>query len=214
MNFWNIVVIGANRGIESDELNRLKQSHQNLHIFNLDVINYDGYKEFVDRITKIVGNDGVDLLVNNAGVAIRSNLETVTPKDMLTNFEINAVAPLMLTKAFLPLLKTASGARKTVVANITSRMGSVADNGSGSHYAYRASKASMNMIVKSNAVDLKNDQIICLAIHPGWVKTDMGGQNALIDTETSVTGMIDVLEKCNADSSGSFVDYNNKIIPY
>lgn len=93
-------------------------------------------------------------------------------------------------------------------------MGSVADNGSGSHYAYRASKASMNMIVKSNAVDLKNDQIICLAIHPGWVKTDMGGQNALIDTETSVTGMIDVLEKCNADSSGSFVDYNNKIIPY
>lgn len=132
MNFWNIVVIGANRGIgleftrqfltkskqlknlivttrkESDELNRLKQSHQNLHIFNLDVINYDGYKEFVDRITKIVGNDGVDLLVNNAGVAIRSNLETVTPKDMLTNFEINAVAPLMLTKAFLPLLKVIS----------------------------------------------------------------------------------------------------------
>lgn len=129
MSFKNIIVTGANRGIglefvrqllkqsnspknliattrkQSPELDSLKSTHNNLHILNYDATNYDSYDDFVKQVESIVKNEGLDLLINNAGMLIRSTLETVTPKDILTNVEVNAVAPLMLTKALLPLLK-------------------------------------------------------------------------------------------------------------
>ncbi|KAH9419198.1 hypothetical protein DERP_005702 [Dermatophagoides pteronyssinus] len=235
MSFKNIIVTGANRGIglefvrqllkqsnspknliattrkQSPELDSLKSTHNNLHILNYDATNYDSYDDFVKQVESIVKNEGLDLLINNAGMAIRSTLETVTPKDILTNVEVNAVAPLMLTKALLPLLKvSAATGRKTLVANISSAMGSIDDNGLGGHYAYRASKVTMNMFTKSLSVDLKSDNIIVMTLHPGWVVTDMGGPNALINTETSVSGLLDVFNKADMSSNGKFVDFAGK----
>lgn len=129
MSYRNILVTGANRGIglefirqllslnpapknviattrsNSDDLNKLKSAHSNLHVLVLDLIKYDQFENFTGQVQQIVADDGLDLLVNNAGILIRDNLETVTPKNLLTNIEVNAVAPLALTKSLLPLLK-------------------------------------------------------------------------------------------------------------
>ena len=129
MAYRNVLITGANRGIglefvrqlislnpapknviattraASNELNELKSKHGNLHVLTYDATNYDSYPRFVEEVSKIVAGDGVDLLVNNAGIYIRDSLDTVNPKDLLTNIEVNAVAPLALTKALLPLLK-------------------------------------------------------------------------------------------------------------
>lgn len=132
MGFQNILVTGANRGIglefvrqlvrlnppaknlivttrkDCAELNSLKTSNSNLHVLNYDAAKYDSYEEFASQVKAIVADDGLDLLINNAGVLVRSNIESVTPEDMLTNFNINSVAPLILTKTLLPLLKVTS----------------------------------------------------------------------------------------------------------
>ena len=96
------------------------------------------------------------------------------------------------------------------MANISSAVGSIDDNGLGGYYAYRASKVTMNMFTKSLSVDLKSDNIIVMTLHPGWVVTDMGGPNALINTETSVSGLLDVFNKADMSSNGKFVDFAGK----
>lgn len=112
-------------------------------MLQLDAKDYASYDGVVQQVTDIVGDQGLDALINNHGVLHRVDLNTVGPEQMLDNFEVNAVTPLILTKAFLPLLRqAASNKRKPVVANITSKMGSLEDNTSGGHYAYRASKVS------------------------------------------------------------------------
>lgn len=242
MTFSNIVVTGANRGIgyefvahllaqtpapknviattrqPSEELNKLKSTNSNLHIVTYDATNYESYPEFVDQVSKIVGDEGIDLLINNAGIYVSGNLETVEAKDVLRNIEVNAVAPLELTRALLSLLKvSANNKRKTVVANISSMAGSIGDNTSGSamiSYPYRSSKAALNMITRSLAVDLKATGIIVLAIHPGWVQTDMGGERATLTPLASVSGMSEVLAKTNLDQSGSFLNHTGKELPW
>lgn len=195
MTFSNILVTGANRGIgyefvtyllaqspapknviattrqPSEKLNKLKSTNVNLHVVTYDATDYKSIPELVDQISKIVGPDGINLMINNAGIYVSGNLETVQAQDVLRNIEVNAVAPLELTRALLPLLKVSSAnKRKTVVANISSMAGSIGDNTSGSamiSYPYRSSKAALNMITRSLAVDLKETGIIVLAIHPG-----------------------------------------------
>ena len=128
MTFQNILITGANRGIglelarqflalkpknliattrlPSVVLDQLKSANANLHVLPYDATDFDSYASFVAQVQQIVGSDeGLDLLVNNAGIYIRDNLDTVTPKNILANIETNSVAPLMLTKELLPLLK-------------------------------------------------------------------------------------------------------------
>ena len=129
MSFRNVLVTGANRGIglefvkqllalnptpkniiattrkDNDDLNNLKSSHNNLHILNYDATAYDSCDKFTDQVKTIVGDDGLDLLINNAGMYVKADLNTFTPQGILQNVEINAVAPLFLTRSLLPLLK-------------------------------------------------------------------------------------------------------------
>jgi NADP-dependent 3-hydroxy acid dehydrogenase YdfG len=83
----------------------LKATNDSLHVLKLDTKNYDEYQRFVSQVGQIVGDHGIDLLINNAGIFLRDDIESVNPKNMLENFEVNAVTPLMITKALLPLLK-------------------------------------------------------------------------------------------------------------
>ena len=133
MSLQSVIVTGANRGIglefvrqllsnspppkhliattrqqSNQDLDKLRSNNGSLHVLKLDTKNYGQFEEFVSQVGQIVGEDGVDTLINNAGVAIRNNLEDVTAKDMIENFEVNSVAPLMLTKALLPLLKVST----------------------------------------------------------------------------------------------------------
>jgi NAD(P)-dependent dehydrogenase (short-subunit alcohol dehydrogenase family) len=97
---------------------------------------------------------------------------------------------------------------------MTSKMGSMEDNGSGGEYIYRSSKTALNMVVKSLSIDLREFNIKVAALHPGWVRTDMGGPNGLIDTETSVRGLRQVIEGLSSAQSGEFIAYDGKKIPW
>jgi short-subunit dehydrogenase len=133
MSLQSIVITGANRGIglefvrqllasnpppkhlvattrqtTNEELDKLKANNASLHVLKLNTKNYEEFNDLVSKVGQIVGGDGVDTLINNAGILIQKDLEGVTPKDMVENFEVNTVSPLMLTKAFLPLLKVCS----------------------------------------------------------------------------------------------------------
>lgn len=117
--------------------------NNNLHVLELELKSYGTHEALVGQVRDVLGDNGLDVLVNNAGVMYPVNLENGGPELLVDNFEVNAVTPFMLTRAFLPLLRQAvANKRQPIVANITSKMGSIADNDSGSHYAYRASKVS------------------------------------------------------------------------
>ncbi|KAH3819618.1 hypothetical protein DPMN_121357 [Dreissena polymorpha] len=140
-------------------------------------------------------------------------------------YEINAIGPLMVVKSFLPLLKQAASVdpaaplscNRAAIINISTSLASISGNTSiGFHgitsgfYGYRASKAALNMITTNMSLDLKNDGILATAIHPGWVKTDMGGPNALIDTVTSVTRVMAVMGKLQGEEgTGKFYNGDN-----
>jgi len=164
----------------------------------------------------------LNLLINNAGVMHRTGLADVTPDVMLKDIEANAVAPVMLSQAFWPLLKQTAAAskinglscNKAAIINMSTMMGSISDNTGGGQYAYRAGKAALNMVTKSLSVDLKSDGILAVVLHPGWVRTDMGGANGLIDTETCVSGILNVLGELNENDTGSFIKYDGTRLPW
>jgi NAD(P)-dependent dehydrogenase (short-subunit alcohol dehydrogenase family) len=126
-------------------------------------------------------------------------------------FRINTMAPLKMAETFATQI--ARSKQKTIVT-ITSKMGSISDNGGGSNYLYRSSKAAVNMIVKSLAIDLKPTGVTAVVFHPGWVKTDMGGPNALISAEQSVSGMRQVISRLTIADSGKFFGYDGQVIPW
>ena len=103
--------------------------------------------------------------------------------------------------------------QKTIVT-LTSLMASIADNSSGGNYLYRSSKAAANMVVKNLAIDLSQKGITSVAFHPGWVKTDMGGPNAMIAAMQSVSGMRNVISKLTSADSGKFFDYDGNVLPW
>jgi len=241
MGLTSVLVTGANRGIglefvkqflalanppqhvfatcrqpdEAKELQSLASANNNLHVLELELKNYASYDDLVGQVRDVLGDNGLDSLVNNAGMYHKVSLEDGGPELMVDNFEVNAVTPLMLTRAFLPLLRQAvANKRQPIVANITSKMGSIADNGSGNHYAYRASKTALNSISKSLSVDLGKEGIICFPLHPGWVLTDMGGPNALIDTKSSVGGLINIITTADKTRNGKFLNYDGTEIPW
>ena len=153
------------------------------------------------------------MLINNAGVygprdADFGNLRT---DDWLQVLNINLVAPVLLTQALMPNLLLGTERR---IAFMSSKMGSIGDNGSGGSYIYRTAKSALNQAVKSLAVDLQPEQFIVLSLHPGWVRTDMGGPNGLIDTETSANGLLSVIQQARPVDSGAFIAYDNTRIPW
>lgn len=154
----------------------------------------------------------IDVLLNNAGVMGRSRaLAEVELDDLVRCFEINAVAPLRVTRALLPHLRAG---RERVVLQMTSRMGSIEDNTSGGSYAYRASKAALNMLNRSLGLDLADEGFRCVVLHPGWVATDMGGGGAPLTPEESVSGLLRAIDGLGPDDNTRFVDFQGEPIPW
>lgn len=147
----------------------------------------------------------VDVLVNNAGILLQGD----GPDDFAASFRINSVAPFEVTRALLPLLQQTGNPR---AVHITSKMGSIADNSSGGYYAYRASKAALNAINRSLSLD--HAWLTTVVVHPGWVKTDMGGAGAPVAPEESATGIWSLAERLARKDSGAFFDYQGKALPW
>eukprot|EP00088_Acartia_fossae_P033404 TRINITY_DN3419_c0_g1_i3.p1 TRINITY_DN3419_c0_g1~~TRINITY_DN3419_c0_g1_i3.p1 ORF type:complete len:250 (-),score=76.87 TRINITY_DN3419_c0_g1_i3:574-1323(-) len=207
----------------SDELKDLDAKNPNLHLVQMDVIDHNSYPEVVKKVGDIVGDEGLNLLINNAGLLpTNRDLASVTPEAMRDAFEVNCIAPLFLTRAFLPLLEKAAGqpsssdrsVHRSAIIQMSTAVASIAENTGGSTYAYRCSKSALNQCMKSMSVDLSNKGILVMAMHPGWVLTDMGGPNAQISTETCVTGMLDTLDQLGDKDHGAFLRYNNTPIQW
>jgi len=122
---------------------------------------------------------------------------------------VNSMAPLKMAMAFAPQL---ANSQLKKIATLSSKMGSLDDNTSGGSYIYRSSKAAVNMVMKSLSIDLQPLGITVVTLHPGWVQTEMGGSNALIDTKTSVTGLRKVIEQSNLNTTGQFIAYDGQAI--
>jgi len=226
----NVVITGANRGIglelakhyrEQDYtvIGICRESSEELDdiadmvISDIDVRSQDSIEMVAEVLAQtLISSDSgqqIDILINNAGVFTNETLEEMDFDNIQTQFEINAIAPLRVTHAFQSMLWEGSK-----VAMITSRMGSVSDNGSGAYYGYRASKAALNAFGKSLAIDLKPKGIAVALLHPGYVQTRMVGFNGDITPEQAVAGLVQRIEELDIDSSGGFWHSNGEVLPW
>jgi NAD(P)-dependent dehydrogenase (short-subunit alcohol dehydrogenase family) len=196
---------------KSDELNKLAAQHpEQVKIHALDVADHVQ----IERLAQVLVDESIDLLINNAGIYPDSDKNGFGHTDYaewIQAFRINTMAPLKMAEAFAAQI--ARSEQKTI-ATITSKMGSIADNGSGGSYLYRSSKAAVNMVVKNLAIDLKPIGITAVVFHPGWVKTDMGGPNALISAEQCVSGIRQVIARLTIADSGKFFSYDGQVVPW
>ena len=225
-----VLVTGANRGLglefarqyasegwqviactrdpkSATALTSLSAQFANIRIVALDVNDFSQ----IDQVAKQLASEKIDVLINNAGIYPNSSWGQVNYDDWAQAFRINTMAPLKMAEAFLP--HVASSELKKIVT-LSSKMGSLDDNTSGGSYIYRSSKAALNMVMKSLSIDLKTKGIASTILHPGWVQTDMGGPNGLINAEQSITGLRKVIAALTLANSGRFIAYDGKEIPW
>jgi NAD(P)-dependent dehydrogenase (short-subunit alcohol dehydrogenase family) len=155
------------------------------------------------------------VLICNAGVGGGRDprgqvLGAFDADEMRRIFEINTLAPLMMAEAFVE--HVARSQQKKLIA-ITSILGSLANN-NGGRYAYRASKTALNMEWNCLAKELAGKGVICVALHPGWVQTDMGGPTATLTIEQSVPSMVKVIERLKPSHNGRYVSYDGSELPW
>jgi len=167
----------------------------------------------VAALARELGSTAVDLVINNAGVygGAEQTIRGVDFADALRTFEANALGALRVSLAVLPHLRRGTGKK---LVHVTSGMGSIADNTSGGFYSYRMSKAALNMMSRTLAIDLRADKIISFVINPGWVKTDMGGPSAPTEVADSVRGILRAIDGATLDDSGEFLNWRGGRYPW
>lgn len=217
-------VFATCRNVEqAADLKELGNQNSNLHILEIDLKHFDSYAKLVTDVSSVLKDDGLNVLINNAGIASKSTrLNFVQADSMIDNLTTNTVVPVMMAKAFAPLINKASkaneslpmGVNRAAIINMSSILGSIAKNDSGGMYAYRTSKAGLNAATKSLSHDLKDGKVLCVSIHPGWVRTDMGGSKAPLDVETSTRTIVETLMAMNETHNGGFFEHNGKPLPW
>ena len=227
-----ILITGANRGIglelseqfaqdgwqvlaccrnpaDATQLQTLGERDPDIEIFALDVTDQQQISELAEQLA----DRPIDILLCNAGIygPRGAGFGAVDARDWLQVLEVNTVAPLMLAQA---LVAQVAASQQKLVAVMSSKMGSIADNSGGGQYIYRSSKTAVNQVVKSLSIDLAERGISAITLHPGWVRTDMGGANAEISTSESASGLKAILQSAGPAQSGQFIGFNGNSIPW
>ncbi len=185
-----------------------RQYPERLFIEPLDVANHTQ----IERLGRQLEGESLDLLINNAGWCEKYiDLAGVKYKPWERALRVNAFATLKMAQVFLD--QVAKSKKRTIVS-ISSQMGSISENKNGTRYGYRASKAAVNMVVKTLSVDLLPRKILVVSLNPGWVKTALGGPDALITKTESVNGLRAVIEGLTLADSGRFLSYTGQEIPW
>jgi NAD(P)-dependent dehydrogenase (short-subunit alcohol dehydrogenase family) len=218
----NVLITGANRGIglalarrfagRGDQVIAVcRQTSDELRALGVRV--ESGVDVTSDQAVAVLGKKlGVgtlDLLVLNAGILRDDNLEDVTIDDVRAQMEVNAIAPLRLAQALHRALR-----RGGKIAAITSRMGSIGDNGSGGYYGYRMSKAALNAMAMSLARDLREDGIAVAILHPGFVKTEMTDHQGNVTPDESARMLIERIDALTTENTGTFWHANGQVLPW
>lgn len=227
-----ILITGANRGIgleltteylhdgwrviatcrepkQAAALNNLQEKYkEQLNIIPLDVKNAEAIK----KLPQILQHEKIDILINNAGVMSSKAEEfgSYTQSSWLDVLNVNTVAPYLITQALASLIAKAD---IKLIANMSSQLGSIELN-EGGYDPYRASKAALNSITKTLAMQLKPERITVVSLHPGWVQTDMGGTNAPVKPEESVAGLRKIISRLSINDTGSFISFDGQKLPW
>ncbi|KAE8996395.1 hypothetical protein PR003_g20081 [Phytophthora rubi] len=205
---WNVIGV-ARSASTADKLKALTP----FKIVSLDCTDEASIAQAADELRGVP----IDLLINNAGIFIPGDLETTTKDMLMRQFEVNTVGPFLVTRALLPNLKLGAeknGKDGALVVTVSSQMGSIAGNAYGGNYSYGASKAAVNMVNSSLAIDLKTDNIAAIVVHPGYVVTDLTGGLGDVHTDESVRGMTNVIEKVTMKDTGKFYHFQGHEMPW
>lgn len=222
-----VLITGANRGIgfeltrqyldagakviaacrdphKADALQQLTSQARRLRVEQLDVTKQDS----VDALASKLDDTPLDVVINNAGImgGNQQSLDTMDYRAWADTFSVNTIAPFRVSTAFLPNLKMADRPR---IITISSQMGSLNRQSTGA-YIYRSSKAAVNKVMQVMALELKNDGIIVCPVHPGWVRTDMGGPTADISPQESAKGLFDLISELTIKDTGKFFNWNGE----
>lgn len=229
-----ILITGSNRGIgleltrqylklgdyvfascrnpdSADELLELQKSYpEHLLIIQLDVSDSTSIASAAKEIRS--HTDRLDILINNAGIAHSGELVGNLDSDTMLNvLHTNSVGPMIVAQQLLDLLKKGNNPK---IVNVTSQLGSITRKTSGGRYSYDGSKAALNMFTRTLAFEIINDGIIAIVIHPGWVRTDMGGSSAHLGVEESASGIMDVTDNLTKQDAGRFLQWDGKELPW
>lgn len=216
------VVTGANKGIGLELARQLKERGDRVYatcrtsskeldalgvnvVSGVEVTNDDA----ADVIARALGDATIDVLVHNAGILLFDTFDTFEPDAIRKSFEVNTIAPLRITRALLPKLK-----RGSKIGLVSSRVGSIADNGSGRMYAYRMSKTALNMAGMSMTRDLADRGIMVIVLHPGAIRTDLTGGHGNDDPPVAAKGLIARIDALTPETSGRFMHANGEELPW
>ncbi|XP_030646835.1 uncharacterized protein LOC115827020 [Chanos chanos] len=251
----NILITGANRGLglemvrqlveipypnrqifaccrdpdgpKSKDLRELAEKHPKvIKIIRLDVADANSIREAAKKVGSLLEKNGLNLLVNNAGVVKHTNLLDTSTEDMWNIFDANVMGPFTVTKEFIPYLRTAVKASgtpgmscdKAAVINVSTYAASLASvDKTYPHwiaFPYNVTKTALNMMTVLAAIDFKPEEILFTALHPGWVKTELGGEGAMIGVRESIEGMLHVMSGLTEKQNGAYMDYTGKTLPW
>ncbi|XP_068811668.1 C-signal [Struthio camelus] len=225
---WVFAACRDPKGERAQELQHLASKYPNLVIMPLEVTNPASIQAAAARVGEHLKGSGLNLLINNAAILLNRTLDTETLEGMSQIYTTNTIGPLLVSQAFLPLLKKAAqgspgselSCSKAAIINISSNGGSI-DSIYGwdllQVVSYRCSKAALNMLTKCQSLGYREHGILCAALHPGWVQTDMGssaGHAPPVTVDMSVQGMLNVLSTLSEKDIGTFLDWEGKVVSW
>ena len=206
---WRVYATSRNP-MSAEQLRGLaRQAHETLTVVALDVTDAESIKTAARQLR----DTAIDVLINNAGISGAGGQVTgkVDYESWVRVLDVNTMGPLRVTEAFIEQLARSD---RRLVVTITSGMGSLADNTSGGSIAYRSSKAAVNMVMRSAALDLASRGITCVVVNPGWVKTDMGGPGARLTAQQSVAALRRLIDTLGPAHSGKLYNYDGREYPW
>jgi NAD(P)-dependent dehydrogenase (short-subunit alcohol dehydrogenase family) len=216
-----VLITGASRGIglaltqKALDMNykvfaisrqKMDLAHRNLEVIQADITKPSDLDLIAS--SKSLG-EGLDILINNAGVLLAKNKTEETAQTFSDSFHLNATTPFLLSQKLLPVLMKSKNPK---VVQISTMMSSIQDNSSGGYYSYRSSKMALNMITQSLSID--HPEITFGLLHPGWVQTEMGGASAPVKVDQSAVGLWKVISELQKGSPLKLMDFRGRVLPW
>lgn len=204
----------------SPELEAIKDK---VHIVQLEVTDTGSVDNAVKRASEIVGDNGLNVLINNAAIMKHGKgVLGCSENEFIETLSVNVIGAHSVTNRFYPLLKQSAlindkipvSCARAAVVNISSELGSISNTRNSFTTAYRVSKAALNMLTKCASTEFIKDNVLCISVHPGWVRTDLGGQRAPLSTRESVEDIVNILNQCAEQHNGQYVRKGLVLEPY
>uniref|UniRef100_A0A8D0B9W2 C-factor-like n=1 Tax=Salvator merianae TaxID=96440 RepID=A0A8D0B9W2_SALMN len=223
---WVFAACRDPEGPRAQELRSLAAKHPSLALVQLETTNEESIRAAARKVEGCLGGSGLNLLINNAGIMRPCTLDSATAQEMLEVYATNLVGPMLVTKAFLPLLRKAAQeshqkamcCAKAAIVNMSTVLASIEKTPETYFFvpviSYRCSKAALNMLTKLQSMGYKEEGILCTALHPGWVKTELGSDQADLTVEESVNGIMKVLCSLSEKQHGVLVTWEGKTLPW